>query len=159
MGPPVPLGGAGAGHGVRNAGGVGDPLASIPGAVIQLRSELLSGSAYGCDLGRCQQFFGGPQAGLKQPGMPDRWNPSRNSQVTRIAPSALSGFDGGSSLAPVQEDLLRLKRLPWSAMQGAHKRRVQPTSRESRLADMGVHSRRNCPTAAARSATSSASCR
>ncbi len=31
-------------------------LASIPGAVIQLRQALLAGSAYGRDLGRYQQL-------------------------------------------------------------------------------------------------------
>jgi hypothetical protein len=45
-----------------------------------------------------------------------RRNPTRYSQVKRIAPPPLSGFGPGFSLVPVHEDLLRLGRLHWSAM-------------------------------------------
>jgi hypothetical protein len=49
-------------------------LASIPGAVIQLKPGALDGNAYGRDLGRCQQPSGRLQAGFNRADMLDRRN-------------------------------------------------------------------------------------
>ena len=53
----------------------------------------------------------------------DRRNLTRYSQVTRMAPPQLSGFAPGFSVASVQEDSLRLGRLPWSAARRTRRRR------------------------------------
>src|SRR5262245_55517310 len=98
-------------------------LASTPGAVIQLRPGLLAGNSYGHDLGGCQHLSGRSQVNLNQPGTPEPWEPARNLLVTNVAGVALSGFGPGSSPGPVQEDSLRSRRLPWSAMRGRHRRR------------------------------------
>jgi hypothetical protein len=68
-----------------------NPLTSIPGAVIQLRSGLLAGSVYRRDLGGCRQYTGGSRADLKQPGLAEWLEPWKEPQVTNTGARQLSG--------------------------------------------------------------------
>lgn len=87
-------------------------LASIPGAVIQLRLRPQADRAGDPDLGGHQQLFDGPQADFNHASMLDRRDPTRNSQVRRIAPPPVSGSARGSLLASVPEDSSRLSVCP-----------------------------------------------
>jgi hypothetical protein len=97
-------------------------LTSIPGAVIQLRPELLWPVLTTRDLGRCQQLSSGPRADFNQLGLPDHRNLTRCFQVTTMPPPQLSDFAPGFSVASVPEDSLRLGRLPWSAVRRTARR-------------------------------------
>jgi hypothetical protein len=110
-------------------------LASIPGAVIQLRPGLLVGSAYGRDLGGCHQLSSRPQADLNQPGTRNRRSPARNPQVTNATTPALSRFAPGSSW----HLLRKLVEVMASALVSDARNTqapVQSASRESRLASV-----------------------
>ena len=97
------------------------PLASIPGAVIQLRSGLLPDGVYRRDLGGCQLRSGTPRGDFIQPGHAEPLAPYTEPQVTNISSSTLSDSAQENSLVQVQEDSLRSGPKPWSATREARR--------------------------------------
>jgi hypothetical protein len=76
-----------------------------------VEAEALGERAYDRGLGRCRQFFGGPQADFNHASVRTPAGPIRNSQVTTTAPPPLSSFVRGDRWHRFRR-LVEVRRLP-----------------------------------------------